>query len=256
MGKINQENVLVTGASSGIGYALCKELAKRKCRIAMVARREQRLVKLAKEVNSLGGWGLPVVCDVSKRDNVAVGYKKIKQELGDISVAFLNAGIGSSIIGQNVDSQEIEQVLRTNFLGVVYWLDYLLPPMQKKNKGIIVATSSLAAYRGLPAGGSYCASKAALNALWESYQIDFLATNIRFVIVSPYFVATEMTGDSIDKGKLWCSSQEAAKRIISGVEKGKYHIAFPWLFRFFICVMRILPLSGYRLFWKIVKRGG
>ena len=248
---------MVTGASSGIGRALCLELAKRKCRIAMIARRRERLMKLAEEIHSLGGFGLPVACDVSNRDAVSAAYKKINQELGSIFIAFLNAGIGSSVIGQNANSEEIERIIRTNFLGVVYWLDYLLPHMQKKNKGIIVATSSLASYRGLPGSGSYSASKAALTSLFESYQIDFLATNIRFVIVTPYFVATEMTGVSdVDKRRLWHSSEEAARKIITGVEKGKYHIAFPLSFRLFMYFMRVLPLSVYRSFWKMAKREG
>lgn len=255
--NLRDENVLVTGASSGIGRALCLELAKRKCCIAMVARRRERLMKLADEMHSLGGEGLPIVCDVSDRNAVSAGHEEIKEKLGDIYIAFLNAGVGSSVIAQNANSRETEHVMRINFFGVVYWLDYLLPHMQKKNKGIIVATSSLASYRGLPGSSSYSASKAALTSLFESYQIDFLATNIRFVIVTPYFVATEMTGVSdVDKGRLWHSSEEAARKIITGVEKGKYHIAFPLSFRLFMYFMRVLPLSVYRSFWKMAKRGG
>lgn len=254
---IKNENVIVTGASSGIGRSICLELAKRRCRIAMVARREERLVSLAEEVDAMGGLALPIVCDVSDRQAVSVAYKKIHHELGEIYTAFLNAGIGSSVIAQNASSQEIERVMEINFFGAVYWLDHLLPHMQKQNKGLIVATSSLASYRGLPGSGSYSASKAALTSLFESYQIDFMATNIRFVIVSPYFVVSEMSGvRDENKGKLWCSSKEAAKKILDGVEKGKYHIVFPFHFRLFMYLMKMLPNQLYRLFWKIAKRGG
>lgn len=255
--KIQEENVLVTGASSGIGRALCLELARRKCHIAMVARRQEQLVKLAAEVHALGGVGLPVICDVSNRDAVSAAYKKIEHQLGEVFVAFLNAGIGSLSFGQNADSQAIERIMRTNFFGAVYWLDHLLPHMQKKNKGLIVVTSSLASYRALPASGDYAASKAALSTLFESYQIDFQSTNIRFIIASPYFVASQISGVSdIKRGRFWLSSEQAAKKIISGVEKGKYNIAFPLFARLMMCFMRMLPSFAYRLFWKVAKRGG
>jgi short-subunit dehydrogenase len=72
-------------------------------------------------------------------------------------------------------------------------------------------------------------------------------------------VASELSGVSdldINKKRFWISSEEAAKKILSAVEKGKYHIAFPWYFRFFMSIMRILPHFSYRLFWRLAKRGG
>ena len=249
--------VLVTGASSGIGRALCLKLAKLKCRIALIARREKELVSLAQEVESLGGFGLPVVCDIADPESVARAYTIVRNELGDVTAAFLNAGIGSAVIGQNAQSAETVRVMSVNYFGMVYWLDHLLPSMQKTNKGLIVTISSLASYRGLPASGSYSASKAAVTTLFESYQIDFLATNIRFVNVSPYFVASEMSGVADDDARgIWSSSGKAASEIINGIENGKTYIAFPWVFRFFMYFLRILPVSIYRLFWKLAKRGG
>lgn len=251
------EVVLVTGASSGIGRALCLELAKLRCRIALIARRKKELVALAAEVRSLGGFGLPVVCDVTDRESVARAYATVKEELGEVTTAFLNAGIGSAVIGQNARSDETIRVMSVNYFGMVYWLDHLLPFMQKTNQGLIVAISSLASYRGLPGSGSYAASKAAVTTLFESYQIDFLATNIRFVNVSPYFVASEMSGVADNEAQgIWSSSGEAANAIINGIQNGKAYIAFPWVFRAFMYFLRILPISLYRLFWRLAKRGG
>ena len=112
--------VLVTGASSGIGRALCLKLAKLKCRIALIARREKELVSLAQEVESLGGFGLPVVCDIADPESVARAYTIVKNELGDVTAAFLNAGIGSAVIGQNAQSAETVRVMSVNFFGMVY----------------------------------------------------------------------------------------------------------------------------------------
>ncbi|RMF90315.1 MAG: SDR family oxidoreductase [Nitrospinota bacterium] len=251
------QTVLITGASSGIGEALAYALAVPNRQIALVARRKERLEKVAQAIRDRGGEPLVLACDVGDPRAVQEAASRLRQTLGTIDIAFLNAGIGSRGIAQNLTSAEAEQVMRVNYLGVVYWLDQLLPDMQKHNRGTIVVTSSLAAYRALPGCGTYCAAKSAVSALIESYQIDLLATNVHLVLVTPYFVETEMTGfDPYRSRRVWMSAADAAQRILQGVEAGKHHIAFPWHFRCFMTGLSLLPLPLYRMFWRLVRRGG
>lgn len=250
------KNVIITGASSGIGAALIEELSKLECRnIILLARRKERLNSLVKKIgrNNVRFY----ICDVTQKEVVNNLYQKIYSEVGFIDAAFLNAGVGNNSIAQNMSSKQIENVFRTNVFGVVYWMENLLLDMQKKNSGTIVVTSSLAAYRGLPGNGPYAASKAAISTLLESYQIDLLATNIRLILVSPYFVMTEMSGVGQESNPLvWVTAQKAAQVIIAGIKKKKTFIVFPWHFHLFMYIMRVIPLPLYRLFWKLVKRGG
>jgi len=255
--NFNHKKVLITGASSGLGAALALALGKKGAHLALVARRQAKLKALANQINQAGGQAQVFPCDVANYQQVQTTYRQIKNKVGDIDLAFLNAGIGSQVLTQNLSVKEAKKVINTNYFGVLHWLEPLLKQMQPQNKGIIAITSSLASYRGLPGSGSYAASKAALAALIESCQIDLLATNIKLVLVMPYFMITEMSGlDQPRNLKIWSSAEKAAHVIISGIAKGKQEIIFPWHFHLFMYFMKIIPLPVYRLFWKIIKRGG
>ncbi|MDP2939649.1 MAG: SDR family NAD(P)-dependent oxidoreductase [Candidatus Omnitrophota bacterium] len=250
------KNIIITGASSGIGEALVEEFSKLDCRnIILLARRKEKLEAI---VNKIGKSNIKFyICDVTIKEKVNELYQKICSEVGDIDIAFLNAGIKDTSIVQNINSKQIEDIFKTNFFGVVYWLESLLVDMQKENRGTIVVTSSLAAFRGLPGNGPYAASKAAISALIESYQIDLMATNIKLILVSPYFVMTEMTDVEEKQNTLiWLTAQKAAQKIIDGVKKGKPHIVFPWYFHLFMYILRGMPSSLYCLFWRLLKREG
>jgi len=247
---------LVTGASSGIGEALALEVAGPSVRVALVARRRDRLERVAHAVSARGGEPLVLVCDVGDQAAVRAAAAELRHTFGDVDVAFLNAGVGSSAIAQNLDATEAEHVMRVCYGGVVNWMARLLPAMQKRNQGTIAVTSSLAAYRALPGCGTYCAAKAATSALVESCQVDLQSTRIRLVLVSPYFVETEMTGfDPQRPRRGWLSAEAAARRIVRGARAGKRHIAFPWRFRCFMAFQRLLPSPLHRLFWRVTRPG-
>lgn len=257
MFDFNHKKVLITGASSGLGAALALTLSKKGVCLVLVARRQAKLKALANQINQAGGQAKVFPCDVTNYQQVQTTYRQIKNRVGNIDLAFLNAGIGSQTLTQNLSVKETEKVMNTNYFGVVNWLEPLLREMQSHNKGIIAITSSLASYRGLPSSGSYAASKAALTALIESCQIDLLATKIKLVLIMPYFMITEMSG--LDQPRnliIWSSAQKAANVIINGIAKGKQEIIFPWHFHLFMYFMKIIPLPVYRLFWKIIRRGG
>lgn len=248
---------LITGASSGLGAALAFALSQKGANVILVARRKEKLREISTEIKKSGGKAKIFSCDVNDYFAVKKTYQRIKKELGQVNIAFLNAGIGSNTFAQNMSVAEVKKIMNTNFFGVINWLEFLLKDMQIRNRGTVVVTSSLASYRGLPSSGSYSASKAALSSLIESYQIDLLATKIKLILVSPYFMITEMTGVNKKRNPfIWITAQKAAKTIIKGVEKEKVHIVFPWHFHFFMYILKIMPLSFYQLFWKIVKRGG
>lgn len=257
MFDFNRKKVLITGASSGLGAALALALSKKGAYLVLIARRQAKLKSLASHINQAGGQAKIFPCDVADYQQVKTTYRQLKNKVGAIDVAFLNAGIGSQTLAQNLSVKEVKSVMNTNYFGVVNWLEPLLKQMQPQNKGIIVITSSLAAYRGLPGSGSYAASKAALTTLIESCQIDLLATKIKLILIMPYFMITEMSGlDQPRNLKIWTSAQKAARVIINGIAQGKQEIIFPWHFHLFMYIMKIIPLPIYRLFWKIIRRGG
>lgn len=255
--NFKEKIILITGASSGLGEALACNLVTEKAIVLLVARRSRKLAKICQKINKNKTKAFYFIADVTSQKQVKEVYEKIIKKFGRIDIAFLNAGIGDNSLVQNLDAGRVEKIIRVNFMGVIYWLDVLLKEMQIANKGLIVITSSLAAFKGLPGAAAYNASKAALNAFIESAQIDLLATGIKVVNLMPYFLITEMTGaDTQRNPRIWTSSDKAAKLIIAKLKKGRQEIIFPRFFHLFMYFFKIIPGSWYRLFWKILRRGG
>jgi short-subunit dehydrogenase len=251
------KTVAVSGASSGIGEAVASLLAGKGAKTGLIARREADLDALAGKIRAAGGTAVPAPCDITDKAQVAAAFDKIKQELGPVEALFIVAGVGSREIAQNASGAEAEAVMRVNYLGPVFMMERALPDMQRQNKGMIVAVSSLASYRGLPGCGSYCASKAALATLLESWSVDLQATNIKICVASPYYVSTAMSNpDGAPRPKPWKTAAEAAEIIVEAAEKERSHTAFPWSFRLFMTALRVMPAPLFRMFWRLAKRGG
>lgn len=242
---------LVTGAGSGIGRSLALALARRGARLALVGRRPARLETVAAEVRTVGGEAVCLPCDVSDAVAVAGAYDALRERAGEPEILFLNAGIARPAIAQNLDAAEVRRTFDTNFFGALHWMERALPGMQKRNDGVVVAVSSLFAWKGFPGIAAYGASKAALASFFESARLDFKSTRIRFVTVFPLFVETEMSGFDPNRPRwLWSSADEAAERILRGVERGKAVVVFPWSMRLVLSVLRNLPEAWYIRLWR------
>ena len=148
--SLQDKIVVITGASSGIGEALARELTGRGCRLGLIARRGDRLNSLANELSSVDRRVATAVADVSVRDQLVDAIAQIKSELGSIDVMIANAGIGPVEKVDPLHVDEIELMMRTNYLGTVYSVAAVLPEMLQRGSGQLVAISSLAAYKGLP----------------------------------------------------------------------------------------------------------
>src|SRR5205085_8871783 len=164
--------VLITGASTGIGRALALELAPRRIALALLARRRALLDELATEVAAQGSEALALACDVSDQTQVRQAIATTRQYFGRIDWAILSAGISQPTLAENFRAAEFERLLQTNLLGVAYWLEELSPLLRAQGGGKIAALSSLAGERGIPGSAGYCATKAALTALFDGLRVQ------------------------------------------------------------------------------------
>ncbi|MCI0666009.1 MAG: SDR family oxidoreductase, partial [Acidobacteria bacterium] len=142
--------MLITGASSGIGYRLALEVAKNKGALALVARRRELLDDLSYEVEKLGGEALTLVCDVGDQEQVRQAVSETVRYFGRIDLAILSAGVNSPSNAVSFKAGRFEHLLRVNVLGVAYCLEALIPLMRGQKNGIIAAISTLAGDRGMP----------------------------------------------------------------------------------------------------------
>ncbi|MGD8782763.1 MAG: SDR family oxidoreductase, partial [Ignavibacteria bacterium] len=174
-----------------MGKALAEKLSHIKCSLILTARRIELLEKIKSDLQNNGAEIQIFQNDVSNRDDVKQCMIKVKTEIkNDIDVAILNAGTGRTINPDNYNSADGEIVYGTNVMGLVYWIEELLPGMKKNRKGIIAGVSSLADNRGYPGSSFYCSSKAAASIMLEGLRVEFIKYGIKVVTIKPGFVAT------------------------------------------------------------------
>jgi len=246
----NNKTVLITGASSGIGKAVGEKLLQINCNLILTARRNDIIENWVNKLENKKANILILKNDVINKSNVAQTFAKITEEFGNIDVAILNSGIGKNVTTQNFSSQIAEDIINTNFLGVVYWIEQLLPNMMKNKSGIIAPISSLADNRGYSGSGFYCASKAALSIFAEGLSIDLAKFGIKVITIKPGFVKTKMTDQNKFKMPFMISAKKAAEKIISGIEKEKTIIQFPFPTVLGAKIIGMLPNWVYRLIAK------
>lgn len=239
--ELRDKIFLITGASSGIGYALAVELAKEQCRLALVARRIELLEDLKKKLQITNDRLLFLRCDVTKKDEVKSAYELIKHKFGRIDVAILNAGVGYHVTPKNYNSEYAEDTFSVNFFGIVYWIEQLLPDFLSRKEGTVVGVSSLADNRGYSGSGFYCASKAAVTNYLEGLRVELKPHEIKVITVKPGFVKTPMTAQNKFKMPMLMAPEKAARIIVDGIKKEKRIIQFPapmvWLTR----IVGLLP---------------
>lgn len=188
---------VVTGASSGIGSQLARELGRRGAAVALVARRRERLEQLEREISGAGGRASVHVCDVSQRSEVEASSAAIVQRWGDVDLLVNNAGYGRHILFKDHDVDDIERMTRTNYLGTVYWLTCVLPAMRARRTGWILNVSSLAGLIPQPDEAAYSATKFAVTSLSESIAYELAPLGIHVMVVHPALVRTEMLSPEV-----------------------------------------------------------
>ncbi len=219
--------VIITGASSGIGWALAKEFAGQGARVGLLARREEELKKLTGEIHALGRTAEYAVADVRERQTLIDAIRSLETRLGPCDVLIANAGVGSTNTRDDLNVNGAEKVIEVNLLGVIYSIEAVLPAMLQRGNGQIVAMSSLAAYKGLPSAAAYCASKAGLNAYIESLRIELHGKGVSFTTICPGFIQTPMIENN--KGMfLIMSAEKAARKMVRAIRQKKKVYNFPW----------------------------
>ena len=185
---------VVTGASSGIGAATARALAREGYAVALAARREERINELAEEISSAGGKALAIPTDVSDPESAAALIRTAKEELGSVDVLVNNAGVMllGPILG--ADLEHWQRMVGVNVLGLMYCTHAALPIMQQQGHGHIVNVSSVAGRVARFGSGVYNATKWGVGAFSESLRQEGANYGVRVTIVEPGFVDTELQG--------------------------------------------------------------
>ncbi len=200
MMSLQNQTVLITGASSGIGEACARVFAEAGAKLILVARRKERLEQLAKELSPTSVNCLAL--DVCDRTAVESALAKISA----VDILINNAGLSRGLNKlQTGEFQDWEEMIDTNIKGVLYLTRSIVPGMISRGKGHVVFLGSTAGHQTYPNGNVYCATKAAVRVISEGLKQDLLGTPVRVSSVDPGLVETEFSqvrfrGDS-DRAK-------------------------------------------------------
>jgi short-subunit dehydrogenase len=235
------EVALITGAGSGLGRQLALDLASEGVAIAAVDIHAQGLQALEQELLAKNQRIACEAADVTDVQALQKAVRALEERLGPVDLLIASAGIGMETSALSFDAAVFASLIQVNLVGVANSAAAVLPGMLARGRGHLVAISSLASYRGLPALAGYCASKSGVNALMESLRVEVRSRGIFVTTVCPGWVRTPMTAQLKLKVSGMLEVDDAARRILRVIRKRHAFAAFPGRTRFVVALMRWLP---------------
>lgn len=238
----NPRNIVITGASSGLGEALAKRYANPGITLYLHGRNAERLAEVAHDCAARGAdvrTQIGDVADVSAMEK----WLKDADEKTPVDLVIANAGIGAGS-GENGETPEqVRKVFDINIGGVINTVSPLIPNMIARRRGQIAIMSSFTALRGFPSAPAYSASKACVRAYGEGLRGALLPCGVEVSVICPGFVKTRMTDVNNFPMPFLMEANHAAKIIVRGLEKNKSRIAFPRRLYLPMVLVSILPVA-------------
>jgi short-subunit dehydrogenase len=214
--------VVVTGASAGIGWATAWAFASKGATVVVAARRAERLESLVGEIERRGGAATALTCDVTSFASVEALRDGVLERHGRCDVLVNNAGVPGGGEFLALPIEKIEQVVRTNLMGVLHGTKAFLPGMVERRRGHVVNVASLAGRFAVPGSAVYSATKHAVVAFSEALYYDMHDRGVVVTVVNPGLVATESFphADAIGRGRLVMKPERIARAIVDVVRRG------------------------------------
>lgn len=253
--KIESSRLIVTGASSGIGFELARQLLERQCKVVATARRRdqlQTLATFATRPDQLAIVDGDITCSELRSRLVTTAQDRF----GGLDTIINNAGVGA--LGRFEDSNEqcLRQVMEVNFFAPVELIRTALPLLAKGNRPLIVNISSVLGHRGVPEKSEYCASKFALHGFSDSIRAE-LAGNIDVLLVSPSTTQSEFFDHTVENhsARDWTPKKAmppevVARKTIQAMKSGKHEVILSWGGKGLVWMDRFAPTLADRIVQK------
>jgi short-subunit dehydrogenase len=228
---IQDARAIVTGASSGIGRALARELARQGAKVVVTARRQERLDELSRQIAAEGGRAETVVGDITDPAVRAAAIQIVQASFGGLDILVNNAGVGAMGLFEKADPGRVRRVMEVNFFALVEMTRLALPLLKQGKRPIVVNVSSILGHRGVPHNSEYAASKFAVRGFSESVRAEWAAAGIDVLVVSPGTTETEFFDRVIEhtSAPAWpehaaVTAECVARQVVQAIRRGRHEI--------------------------------
>jgi len=237
---------IVVGASSGIGEAIAVELGRSGARVALVARREDELARVAQAIAAAGGSASVHPHDVTDYDSAPALFREILAELGGLDLLVYASGVMPDVQESEYSFAKDRAMIEVNLLGAMAWLDLGAAVCEAARGGTLLGISSVAGERGRRGNPGYGTSKAAFSAYLEALRNRLTRYGVNVVTVKPGFVDTAMTRGR--QGLFWLiTAEQAARQSLALARRGRSSSGFvPKRWALVAFVVRNLPSFVFR----------
>jgi len=248
-GELKKEWAVVTGASSGIGLAFARELARRGHPVLAVARRRERLDALAREAAEHGGRVEPLAADLKTDDGLASVARRIT-ELGSIALLVNNAGVATGGDFKSAPLQDELGAIRLNVVAVVTLTHHVLNEMTRRGSGAVINVASVVAFQPFPHFAIYAATKAFVLSLTEALAEEVKGTGVRIVALCPGAARTEIDVFAHNKGLLGrlpsLTPEEIVEAALRALNDGSVVEVVGWMNWMLTFMNRFMPRRAVR----------
>ena len=243
---MSRNNILITGASSGLGRTMAKMYAAQGKNLALCARRVERLQELSEEIASINPKVKVYIrsLDVNDHDQVFEVFKAFAKDLGHLDRIIVNAGMGKGASLGTGKFHANKQTAITNFVSAIAQCEAALELFRAQNHGHLVTISSVSAVRGFRRAMTvYAATKAALSNLTEGIRVDLIGTPIQATTIHPGFIRSELN-EKVKTVPFIVDAETGCKAIIKAIEKeGASYYVPGWPWALMARLMKIMPAA-------------
>ena len=244
------KGAIIVGASSGIGSALARRLAREGYQVALVGRRAEALDALCAQINAEAGAGpvraRPYVHDVTQYGDVPAVFQTILRDLGHVDVVVYSAGVLLPVELSEFNFEKDRAAMETNTLGAMAWLNQAAMAFERLGRGSLVGLSSIAGERGRVGNPAYNASKAALNSYLESLRNRLTRKGVHVLTVKPGFVDTPMLHAAKAKAFWVISPEQVADETWQAIRRRRQSFFVPGRWQLVALVLRHIPSVVFR----------
>lgn len=266
MRKFPEKRVVITGAGSGLGRTLALDFAKLGWRVAVSDINRERAEETALDVNSAGGTGLAVCCNVASLEDIEKLSRTVTEQWGGADIIVNNAGVPVSGFVDKITMEDWKWEIDINLLGVIHGCRTFIPIFKRQGGGHIVNIASAAGICSLAEMGPYNVTKAGVISLSETLRVELSGENIGVSVVCPTFFKTNLldqyryTDDHQLKmasafiAKSLCTAEDVSRHVIRSISKNRLYVVTQPDARFYWLMKRLMPQTFYSIMGWVYRK--